>query len=505
MTSKSAFSSEDDVTKKTICTVSKPSTPADHLGEVYELPRCSGWVLENSFTKVALQFPDERLVDSVSVLCALKEAVPPSTSVFILGDTSYGSCCVDEVAGEHYGADSIIHYGPSCLSPTQRLPVLHVFCSQPVNIPHAAQHLQAVCSASTAATTRLIVVADSVYQHTVQPLVEHLKAAEMEAVASSLQMPSSSCNTNTDKTASDQCQQSGQADPTNLKSDTEVCWHCHCHRKFALPAESDIEDYTVCYVGEEGRVLTNLMMTMNKCQFLSYDPETETARRETLNVNRVLMKRYYMIERAKEAKIVGILAGTLGVSRTGEIITHLKELVRGVGKKSYTFVVGKLNVPKLANFMEVDVFVLVACPLNTLIDSKEFLKPVVTPFEMEVACNQAREWTGDYVTDFLQLLPGAADHVPAVTAEPDAADVSLISNRLISLGQRSALDGEGETSAVVLRSDAMALTSVGAENAGEFLSSRSWQGLERQLGQTEVKKATEGRSGIAMGYHSEPH
>lgn len=31
---------------------------------------------------------------------------------------------------------------------------------------------------------------------------------------------------------------------------------------------------------------------------------------------------------------------------------------------------GKLNVAKMANFMEIDVFVLVACPENTLIDSK---------------------------------------------------------------------------------------------------------------------------------------
>ena len=38
--------------------------------------------------------------------------------------------------------------------------------------------------------------------------------------------------------------------------------------------------------------------------------------------------------------------------------------------QSYLFVMGKLNVPKMANFMEVDVFVLVACPENTLIDSQ---------------------------------------------------------------------------------------------------------------------------------------
>lgn len=31
---------------------------------------------------------------------------------------------------------------------------------------------------------------------------------------------------------------------------------------------------------------------------------------------------------------------------------------------------GKLNVPKMANFMEIDVYVLVACPENTLINSQ---------------------------------------------------------------------------------------------------------------------------------------
>jgi len=37
---------------------------------------------------------------------------------------------------------------------------------------------------------------------------------------------------------------------------------------------------------------------------------------------------------------------------------------------AFTFVMGKLNVAKMANFMEIDVFVLVASPENTLIDSK---------------------------------------------------------------------------------------------------------------------------------------
>ena len=37
--------------------------------------------------------------------------------LFVLGDTSYGACCVDEVAAQHLSADVIVHYGRTCLSP----------------------------------------------------------------------------------------------------------------------------------------------------------------------------------------------------------------------------------------------------------------------------------------------------------------------------------------------------------------------------------------------------
>ena len=179
---------------------------------------------------------------------------------------------------------------------------------------------------------------------------------------------------------------------------------CHCGRLISLPEGHNINDYLMFYIGFESMGLTNLMLTFNQNQFYTFNPKSQNARRETLNVNKMLMKRFFLVEKAKEANIIGIVAGTLGVANYLDVINRLKLILKKVGKKSYTFVVGKLNVPKLANFMEVDIFVLVACPQNSLLDSKEFYKPVITPYEMEVACN--REWTGQYVTDFRQLLTG---------------------------------------------------------------------------------------------------
>ena len=52
------------------------------------------------------------------------------------------------------------------------------------------------------------------------------------------------------------------------------------------------------------------------------------------------------------------------------MINHLRILLTRAHKKSYTISVGKLNPAKLANFVEIECFVLVACPENSLIDTK---------------------------------------------------------------------------------------------------------------------------------------
>lgn len=118
------------------------------------------------------------------------------------------------------------------------------------------------------------------------------------------------------------------------------------------------------------------------------------------------MRRYYMVEKAKDVRIVGIVVGILGVVNYLNIINRFKVMIKKVGKKSYIFVVGKLNVLKLVNFMEIDVFVLVACLENSFIDSLEFYKLVVIFFEMELVCNSNFEWDGSYVINFIEFLLG---------------------------------------------------------------------------------------------------
>jgi diphthamide biosynthesis protein 2 len=37
--------------------------------------------------------------------------------LFVMADTAYNSCCVDEVGASHIDAQCVVHYGHACMSP----------------------------------------------------------------------------------------------------------------------------------------------------------------------------------------------------------------------------------------------------------------------------------------------------------------------------------------------------------------------------------------------------
>jgi hypothetical protein len=96
-------------------TVEATAVKIDDIDNFYEIERTYQRILDGGYSRIALQFPDELLADSATVASKLRDRT--GQSIFILADTSYGSCCVDEVAAEHVNADFIVHYGRSCLSP----------------------------------------------------------------------------------------------------------------------------------------------------------------------------------------------------------------------------------------------------------------------------------------------------------------------------------------------------------------------------------------------------
>ena len=96
-----AFSSNDsDVIQRSV-TDSNGAIKVTDIESSFEIQRCVDWIQERKLEKVALQFPDSLLQHSPDVVSMIEAQI--GNRVYVLGDTSYGECCADEVASEHIG------------------------------------------------------------------------------------------------------------------------------------------------------------------------------------------------------------------------------------------------------------------------------------------------------------------------------------------------------------------------------------------------------------------
>ena len=77
----------------------------------FEIYKCI-WQIELKKAKVvALQFPEGLLMFSTMIADILQEFA--KVKVLIMGDVTYGACCIDDFTAKALGADFLIHYGHS--------------------------------------------------------------------------------------------------------------------------------------------------------------------------------------------------------------------------------------------------------------------------------------------------------------------------------------------------------------------------------------------------------
>ncbi|KAF9478781.1 diphthamide biosynthesis protein [Pholiota conissans] len=523
-----------------------PSTAGFEFREFYEIERTAQELVSGKYKRIALQFPDELLHDSVPIFrhltqrtselrrdSAARLALTTSSTdaaeedrepeFYVLADTSYGSCCVDEVAAQHVNADALVHYGHACMTLTSRLPVIYVFGRQKLNIELCVGELLRVFDSSDTDDSSMSKKKAILLKHNV--VFTHLADSVLKTLTEELNKRNPPIPVLYDEIS---VVSYPGIPPTSDKAKS-------------VTSESAEEDghleqtTTIFYIGGESLSLTNLLMTNAACDVFTFDPRTETATLASGRTNRLLMRRYAAVQKARDADVFGILVGTLGVASYLPLISHLRRLLARRRKKSYTISVGKLNPAKLANFLEVECFVLVACPENSLVEGKDFLRPIVTPYELEVALQAEQSWTGSYVLDFGRLLSDAKDVADSTPAAPSRTSIengdanttpsdqeddnnesdddqpvfSLITGTYRHAkrygGKTDANNDERliqGTSALVLRNQDDQIARIDSA-AGQFLQQRTYQGLEVRMGEDAPSILEQGRSGIPRGYQDD--
>ncbi|KAI0643281.1 diphthamide biosynthesis protein [Trametes meyenii] len=495
-------SSGEDVITRTIDVQRDFANPLlqDALEDTFDISRTVEQIEKGDYKRIALQFPDELLPHSVPIFKTLKSKIASNRELYVLADTSYGSCCVDEVAAQHVDADALVHYGHACMSQPSRLPVIYVLGKEPLEPSHCVESFLGVLNPSLGYKT-VVLKFDVAYAHRSDDVIAGLKS-KLSASTRIVHVPIS-LTVSPSPPGPQHSSSSLQESTTREMTSPEDTIH----------SETTPEESVILYVGGESLALTNLLLTHGSYEVFSYDPKSSIARLESGRTNKLLMRRYAVVQKARDADVIGILVGTLGVANYLPLITHLRNIIKKAHKKSYTISVGKPNPAKLANFLEIECFVLVACPENSLLDAKEFLRPIITPYELEVALQPTQSWSGRYILDFGQLLREHGDNTEIHSenqkeSEPEDLDqpvFSLVTGKYRYAKRyggtsEPAENGEGDSSAIILRNQEGALSKMDDSAAAQFLHSRTFRGLETRIGEDAPSLLEQGRSGIARGY-----
>lgn len=532
---------------------SLPRLSNEQITLTYEIRRTVDEIRAGRWKRIALQFPDHMLVDAPRVYEALSRRLKDRRNdqngapvqsqtengttedmlatklqdtsmennndaeerLFILGDTSYGACCVDEVAAEHVDADVVVHYGRSCLSPPSRLPVVYVFTARSLDLDATIATFEHTYSDKN---QKIILMADIPYSHHLPEFFRRLQSKGYSNIYATeiIHNPSSPLPNRTI--------------PSETASSSEA-----------------LREYQLFHISEPP---TSLLLTLSSRVGAIHICPTDTLQNTVVLASSAmtLRRRYALLTSLTAVPVFGILINTLSVKNYMHILDHVKQQIADAGKKSYTFVVGKVNAAKVANFSEVGGWVVIGCWESSLIESKEFWKPIITPFELSLALqgDSERVWTGEWTGDFQAILEerekaavngtsgtpakgeqeeeetnGTGDYDSEEESAPPEFD--LRTGRYVSHSRpmrsitapkaQQQVEGQAAASSTALTKRANGeLAQIGGvvSPGAEFLrSNRTWQGLGSDYnGQPEengtsnghAAQMEEGRSGIARGY-----
>lgn len=506
----------------------KPDTTSlgarsDHdLREIYEVQRTVAEIRQEGRKRIALQFPDHMLGDAPRVVELLKtdlagaqQAEEPEAQqqqqqqkerIWILADTSYSACCVDEIAAEHVDADVLVHYGRSCLSPTSRIPVIYVFTKHDLVVDGALSSFEGEFPDKDA---KVVLMADVTYQAHVPELYRRIKGKGYTNLLST-RIQHNPLGSIPNRTVTD-----GEGAEVKVGEQEQ-------------DGGIDLKTYSVFHISSPPAAL--LLALSSRIASLHVYPMSEssdTYYSPTRTTRAMLGRRYAKLLHLTTAGIIGILVNTLSVANYLASIESIRKQIAAAGKKSYTIVVGKLNPAKLANFAEIDGWVVIGCWESSLVEEDaRFYRPVLTPFELEVALmpDEERVWGLSWWGGIESVKPvdgetSQEDTAVRTEAEEDDSDAPVFDLRTGKLvfnarpmrqaAQAIREEAEAAARAPGKRSGALAVrpkaelaTINGVLSPGaEFLrSQRTWQGLGSDFDDQTSATIEEGRSGVARGY-----
>ncbi|CAA7035110.1 unnamed protein product [Microthlaspi erraticum] len=327
----------------------------------FEVHKCVWRIKSSNAKRIALQLPEGLLMYALT-LSDIFTSFAGASHCFVLGDVTYGACCVDDFSACALGADLLIHYGHSCLVPidSTKIPCLYVFVEIQIDVKCLLNTIHLNLSNDDA---KNIILAGTIQFTSAIRAVK----PELEKQGFSVLIP--------------------QSKPLSAG---EVLG---CTAPKISRVDDGCKDAVLVFVADGRFHLEAFMIANPKIKAFRYDPYLGKLFLEEYDHKGMRETRRRAIARAKEAKTWGIVLGTLGRQGNPKILERLEMKMKERGIDSTVVLMSELSPTRVALFEDsVDAWVQIACPRLSIDWGEAFLKPLLTTFEAEIALGFVPGW-----------------------------------------------------------------------------------------------------------------
>ncbi|XP_022910219.2 2-(3-amino-3-carboxypropyl)histidine synthase subunit 1-like [Onthophagus taurus] len=317
----------------------------------FEIPKTIWRIQETKAKTVALQMPEGLLMYSTTLCDIISEFT--EADVIIMGDVTYGACCVDDLTAKSLNVDLLVHYGHSCLipnDPSNNFKVLYVFVDIKIDPLH---FIDTIKLNFNSLDIKIGLVSTIQFVTTLQAVSNELQKLGYKVVVPQFKPLS----------------------PGEILG---------CTAPF-------IENVDVLvYLGDGRFHLEAAMIANPKLKAYKYDPYSKEFTKEYYEDDEMKLNRYKAIQEAKNCKKFGVIMGTLGRQGNPKVVDFIKKRIEYHKKECMVILLSEIFPNKLNLFNEIEAFVQIACPRLSIDWGNAFRRPLLNPYELAVALGDTK-------------------------------------------------------------------------------------------------------------------
>jgi len=316
---------------------------------------------KKSKPRIALQFPDGLMCFSILVSDILTTFGKCET--IIIGDITYGACCVDDIDCNILECDLLIHYCHSCLIPSTKclVDVLYVFVEINIDIAHLVKTVE--------------------FNFDKDFILYLIASIQFNSSLFLLKRKLIEDGYNKEKIIIPQCKPRVQGEVLGCTSPK---------------LEKKGDKCAVLFVCDGRFHMESVMIQNPHMTFYQYNPFTHYLTLEEYDHDLMKKIRFDQIEKFKKANYFGLIFGTLGRQGNPVILKRLCNLLDKHNKKYVIIMLNEVTEAKVSNYTKCECFVQLVCPRLSIDWSDQFSKPMLTPYEVYLALGEVELKDGTY-------------------------------------------------------------------------------------------------------------